>query len=252
MFRPLCLTSRYLTLRISRIESSLFLSYFYTIDAMINIAKCRLPKYSRIATLSSMLSPHSYLKATVATRCYSSLNNEIDLERQKRKTNIGTMIQYLETKVPNLLHETIDRELLDEKIKLRILPNSFHFFPTIQGPVKYISLWETVTSFLTRFIIEKKNTKLVITNICVNEKNPDGDKSSDSSSDSKNDSIDAYGLYGSTSKIVIRFKSDNKDKFITGIFVFELNRDNDRILVHTIDNVEIVNDKKVDMLLAMD
>lgn len=161
-----------------------------------------------------------------------------DPRQQQKLANLGTMIDYLKEIIPQAMTMTPDVEKLDEHIQLRISPTITPNVPIITGQLKYLTSLKATQLVFKNFILEPY-TKLHILHIEIDTKGK-------------------YGILGvNSTKIVIHWKTcdancehlngDEKrkveEKNLYGIFVFELNESNDKILVHNVENLEIDSER---------
>ncbi|CAR26367.1 hypothetical protein ZYGR_0H01760 [Zygosaccharomyces rouxii] len=202
----------------------------------------------------------------------------------ERHSNLGHITTYLTTDgVPNLLQRPLLNEYLDAHITLRLLPTTHPYIPVLQGQGKYRASMNAIRLLATKFVLQDKaklkidkvitllreektnyncitsNDKLVIKWQSCNES--DGsDKSVDSSGkDVELGQVRNVGEVDTSSPVFNHILNPTKNKltseidytrqpprFVRGIFIFEFNEDNSRILVHTIDSVEMVDfDKRI-------
>lgn len=240
---------------------------------------------------------------------------KIDKKYLERKANLGTMVQMLQIKVPNLLTKIIPCEFMSKDIIMRILPNKFPQIPTIKGPVLYTSTLKAIQKLVLLFYLNPES-KIHITNLKIIEPT-----NSMSSAELINLSIDenvienghvdenravegspkqAQDVSKYTTKIKIKWRTcysgcahlQDKDttdaklgsysldhfdwtkllkspnplqtleglaknfdptasndtsvgRVLTGVFIFELDANNEKISVFTIDNMEILESKEI-------
>jgi hypothetical protein len=119
-------------------------------------------------------------------------DHDIDTEYLTRKANLGTMVQMLQIKVPNMLTKTIPREFVSKNIILKILPNQFPNLPEFKGYTVCSSTLKTIQKLVILFYLNP-NAKIHITNIKIIE--PTNSMSSD---ELINLSIDENRLENST------------------------------------------------------
>lgn len=253
-------------------------------------------------------------------------DDKIDTKLLTRKANLGTIIQMLQLKVPDMLTDLLPQEFVSDKVILKILPNHFPNLPIFKGYLMYSSTLKAIQKILLLFYLNPES-KIHISNIKVIE--PTNSMSSDelinltlnnnvleSSTLSKQDTsqyttkikikwrtcysgcthihdtqtTDAkWGSYSidhfdwtkllkspnplqtlslleakktieglaKTLDPLAKIKenhhanSGNKSavgRILTGVFVFELDAENEHIMVFTIDNMEILESKETDFI----
>lgn len=242
------------------------------------------------------------------------IDPKLDKEYIKRKANLGTMVQMLQLKVPQLLTKTIPKEFVTSDIILKILPHQFPNLPIIKSYVVYKSTLKTIQKILLLFYLNP-DSKIHITNTKIIE--PTNSMSSDEliNLSINQNKIEAEPLdlsnqqdtSGYTTKIKIKWrtcysgcdhlqdkntrdarlgsysldhfnwtkflkspesmqfeakktleelaktldplsnneKSSNVGRVLHGVFVFELDANNERITVFTIDNMEILESEEM-------
>lgn len=201
----------------------------------------------------------------------------------ERHLNLGRITAYLtEDGVPNLLDRPFPNEYLDPHISLRLLPTTHPYIPILQGKGKYRASMNAIRLLSTKFVLQDKaslkvdkvitigrgektnyncitsNDKLVIKWESCNE--AEGNADSCGKDDVNLGRIRNLGEVDTSSPVISHILNPTKHEFtneidsmrrqlprlVRGIFIFEFNEDNSSILVHSIDNVEIVDfDKKV-------
>ncbi|ODV87924.1 hypothetical protein CANARDRAFT_26103 [[Candida] arabinofermentans NRRL YB-2248] len=222
-------------------------------------------------------------------------------DKGNKKANLGSMIQMLQHKVPDLLTESLPAEYISKDVILRILPKSYPNIPEFKGSMVYHTTIKTIQLFLTSFYLNP-GVKLHITNIKVMEPSNSLSTNELIELSINNNSIESSTKYGQelsqyTTKIIIKwrtclkgcphlnnlnttsatsgtfntagfeiakyfhltsplkFKNDENhdpmirdehgiERIVTGIFIFELNAENDQIVVHTVDNCEVLENKE--------
>lgn len=199
----------------------------------------------------------------------------------ERHSNLGHITTYLTTDgVPNLLQRPLLNEYLDAHITLRLLPTTHPYIPVLQGKGKYRASMNAIRLLATKFVLQDKaklkidkvitilreektnyncitsNDKLVIKWQSCNE--GDGNLGS-CEKDVKLGRIRNVGEVDTSSPVINHILNPTKNeltseidytrqvpRLVRGIFIFEFNQDNSSILVHTIDNVEMVDfDRKI-------
>lgn len=235
------------------------------------------------------------------TSCFSSDSNDPDLnsEEQRRKTNLGAMMDLLKIFVPTLLQESLPAEMLLSNVLLRICPSHFEninaYLPNIKGHVSYYATCKALQIFLTSLVLNPR-TQLHILLIrtsrfpepnCVYAHSTkihirwttcpegcwhlsgspklvslqeDADMPESSTSNAKLGShrwssidpgklLDALDLNWSLTGALanlgkgivgLRKEDDKLERIVSGVFIFELNELNDEIIVHTVEDMEVV------------
>lgn len=258
-------------------------------------SRSELPK----ATSRTKLRP--YCPSERIIDCFSSDSNDPDLnnEEQRRKTNLGAMMDLLKLFVPTLLQESLPAEMLLSNVLLRICPSHFEninaYLPNIKGHVSYYATCKALQIFLTSLVLNPR-TQLHILLIrtsrfpepnCVHAHStkihirwttcPEGcwhlsgspklvsllkddEMPATSTSNAKLGShrwssidpgklLDALDLNWSLTGALanlgkgivgLRKEDDKLERIVSGVFIFELNELNDEIIVHTVEDMEVV------------
>lgn len=177
-----------------------------------------------------------------------------------KHANLGSMVSYLQTTVPNLLHELINEEKLDRNIKLQLLPTLYPQFSTFHGIIQYKAVMRTTQLIVKKFILNRI-CHLKIKDLRVIESaGQDFDKviiKWETEEYNKPQKI-VYDLETIENPLSsLRYTNSNhyqwltdkygkwsgkNDRVINGIFIFELNETNTNITTHVIDNIEIIDD----------
>lgn len=173
-----------------------------------------------------------------------------------RKVNIGSMTDYLRAYVPQALQVVPDSTRLSPDITLRVAP-SIHNVPMIKGHMSYITTLRATQLILTTFVLHP-DTQLQVVDLHVDES-------------------DVYGVIPGSTKVVVKWQScqpqgadkqrrtshqhkilslfmsnppEPEQRFMSGVFVFELNKDCDLIMVHNLENIEFVDREELMGLAA--
>lgn len=217
--------------------------------------------------------------------------NDIDIQKQEQKANLGKMVEQLKVLLPDILNKSLPKEIISSGIILRICPSHFDqynaYVPALQGQVSYYATCKTIQMILTSVVLSPK-IKLHIQSIRVTTENdvqtiyPGSTKitvrwttcpencrhlfkdsngffstsharlgshkwtkldpndlihSQDSSSLTK-----TFTTLGQLTSTLIGLTKEHKklERIICGIFIFELNDQNDKIRVHTIEDIDII------------
>ena len=105
---------------------------------------------------SRQLVHRNYIE-TVKRRWYSNGSND-DGSSQHRIANLGDTTKYLlDEGVPNLLQHNLRDSVLNENLRLRILPLSFPYIPEISGRASVQSSLSALRLILHTFVLDKKS-----------------------------------------------------------------------------------------------
>lgn len=115
---------------------------------------------------------------------------------QTRKANMGKMIDYLTTILPDALHTVPDSSYLAENIILRVAPTVSNI-PLLKGRVSYLTTLKATQFILTNFLLNPQ-VKLHITDIKTQFYGGDFVKNGD---------LTGYGLYERSDKVVIKWRT---------------------------------------------
>lgn len=235
-----------------------------------------------------------------------------DQNEQRKKANLGSIIEDLKELVPNIVNKSISKDLISSEVLLRICPTHFAEFnaylPNIKGHVSYYTTCKTLQLILTSIVVNPK-VKLHIQSVrtskgtgsfnddkpdyrcvfpdstkiflrwstcaegCFHLSTGDTDRKDDfhSTSDAKLGShswskLDASKFFNSTDSVPPSLEEGSKtlpsikttiaevttsligltkeerklERVISGLFIFELNEDNSKIIVHTVEDVDVV------------
>lgn len=197
------------------------------------------------------------LRRFIQLRNYSKETTQLS-----RRANLGSMIETLQDNVPQMLTHLLPHELISTNITLRLLPRQLPHLPPLKGYTVYASTLKTLQQGLHLFYLHPES-KINVSHVSVIE--PTGSLSSDKiinrsielngSGDDSNDvsSRNNQDVSDYTTKIKMLWKTgpppgtpavDGHNKILSGVFVFELEADNDKIEVFTIDNVELLDSKE--------
>ena len=112
---------------------------------------------SAILQYSRQLIHRSHVE-TVKRRWYSSSNSSNDDGSSYRIANLGDTTKYLlDEGVPNLLQHNLGDSILNENLRLRILPLSFPYIPEISGRASVQSSLSALRLILHTFVLDKKS-----------------------------------------------------------------------------------------------
>ena len=112
---------------------------------------------SAVLQHSRQLIHRSYVE-TVKRRWYSSSNSSNDDGSSYRIANLGDTTKYLlDEGVPNLLQHNLGDSILNENLRLRILPLSFPYIPEISGRASVQSSLSALRLILHTFVLDKKS-----------------------------------------------------------------------------------------------
>ncbi|SCV02173.1 LAMI_0G16556g1_1 [Lachancea mirantina] len=212
-----------------------------------------------------------------------------------RHANLGAIAEYLiERAVPRMLQESVKDDLLDENIRLRLLPTTHPYIPTIHGVTKYKHSLNAIRLIIRNFMLNERCALHVtnsesfprerlceVYNTCTSmdklvvhwQSCPDNCPhlgADDVTSEAK------LGLFKAASSDILLSDSQRKEilkyinhpgqqlsqnflvtnassaheaqlpisRVLSGIFIFEFDERNERIVAHTIDNVEVADQEK--------
>lgn len=204
---------------------------------------------------------------------------EIDKKELQRKINVNKVIDQLREYVPDILETSLPKSIISKDIYLRICPSQFdeNYLPKLNGLVTYYTTCKAIQLFLTSVMLSPK-VKLHIQSIRVSRGPdpqcmfndttkiflrwstcPDGCSHLDAQGTSQahlgthkwseEDTKKIFDNHKSLSTLVSKLpgtimgltKEPKKlERVISGLFIFELSEDNSKILVHTIENMEII------------
>ncbi|CCG24633.1 hypothetical protein CORT_0F04090 [Candida orthopsilosis Co 90-125] len=206
-----------------------------------------------------------------------SPEDKLDLER---KMNLSNLIDKLKIQIPNILEHNLSKDIVSRNIYLRICPSQFdeNYLPKLHGTIAYNSACKAITLFITSIILSPQ-VKLHISSIKTSQK-PDpqcmfsttmkvyvrwstcmpncehlGVQSTSnahfgshkwSHEDTKKlmgTNVTLSGLIGKLTGAVMgvsKEKQKDLERVISGLFIFELNNECDQILVHTVENMNII------------
>ncbi|GAV29075.1 hypothetical protein PMKS-002554 [Pichia membranifaciens] len=101
---------------------------------------------------------------------------EINKSLLERKANLGTIIQMLQLKIPNMLTDLLPPDFVSDKIILKVLPHQFPNLPTFRGYLLYSSTLKAMQKILLMFYLNP-DSKIHISDIKIIE--PTNSMSSD-------------------------------------------------------------------------
>lgn len=225
--------------------------------------------------------------------------HEISDEEQRRRTNLGSIMDKLKVLVPTLLQESLPAEILLPEILLRICPSHFErvnaYLPNMKGHVSYYATCKALQLFLTSLVLNPKTrlhlhlirtsrmpepncvyahtTKIYIRWTTCPEgcwhlsgsankiPRPSDDEYIDYSTANATlgshrwSSIDPgklldkldhnWSLTGALANlgkgiVGLRKEEERLERIVSGIFVFELNELNDQIIIHTVEDMDVI------------
>lgn len=195
------------------------------------------------------------LRSLIQLRAYSQESRQL-----VRRANLGSMIESLKDNVPHMLTHLLPHEIISPNIILRLLPTQLPNLPPLKGYTVYASTLKTLQQGLHMFYLHPKS-KISITHMSVIE--PTGSLSCEEVIDNSikntevaaepNLNIQHQKVSNYTTKIKMLWKTsrpegtpavDGQNKILSGVFVFELDAENEKIYVFTIDNVELMDSKE--------
>lgn len=134
--------------------------------------------------------------------------------------NLGSTIAGLNNYMPNMLTVLPPDSLISKSIKFRLLPISHPNLPVLEGKIPYYTALKTSQFLLSNFT----KSKIDITKTVV--KQPD--------------EIELRAITKNF-KIVYNWQVAINDKLVNGVSIYELNDACDEVIVHTIEDVEIID-----------
>ena len=93
---------------------------------------------------------------------------EINKNLLERKANLGTIIQMLQLKIPNMLTDLLPPDFVSDKIILKVLPHQFPNLPTFRGYLLYSSTLKAMQKILLMFYLNP-DSKIHISDIKIIE-----------------------------------------------------------------------------------
>ncbi|EMG45748.1 hypothetical protein SBY92_003453 [Candida maltosa Xu316] len=202
-----------------------------------------------------------------------------DKEDLKRKINLNRLLDKLKEHVPDILDHSLPKSLISKNIYLRICPSQLDetYLPKLNGPLTYYTSCKAIQLFLTSVMLSPK-VKLHIQSIrvsqgpepqcmfadttkvfmrwstCLNgcphlEEQGTSQANLGSHKWSAEDTKKIFDNHKTLSSVVKKLpttimgltkESKKLERVLTGLFIFELDEDNSKILVHTIENMEVI------------
>ncbi|CCK70151.1 Mco32p KNAG_0D04050 [Huiozyma naganishii CBS 8797] len=187
------------------------------------------------------------LRRTFLTVCRSANNTRIPQGRYiyrfprrylvndaTKRANLGSMVEYLrDAGVPNILQRDLSPSTLEDSVSLRLFPLSLGYIPTIQGRKHYVTTMGALRILVASLLGDKSNQKVKIISLDVVA----GELPK--LSVTNNEKISVQWQTGSDEHT----GDKTTYKSLRGVFLLELNDSCDKILVHTIEKVQMVNMK---------
>ncbi|QEU58859.1 hypothetical protein KDRO_B01240 [Kluyveromyces lactis] len=147
-----------------------------------------------------------------------------------RRVNLGCTITYLQSNVPHLLQTSLHEPRLSKDIELKIMPITHPYLPSFSGITKYYAVWNSIRFLLNTFVFSVEN-RVRIKSLNVE----------------KDEVIMRWETHPLAADNLGSIKKAESETKISGIFIFGLNENCDKITSHLIDEVEIIEkDKKID------
>ncbi|AMD21821.1 HFL035Wp [Eremothecium sinecaudum] len=177
--------------------------------------------------------------------------------------NLGDMVTYLKEKTPRLLTECIDNSKLHENVKLRVMPLTRPYIPEASGISHYKAAWKMMQVAMNTFVIRQpcileiqsmevdKDQRLIKMRWETVQQPTVGEKQEETP-------LSGSEKWNSTSveEFLLRLGMRHNEKWlqglkkhtklnnhvVSGLFVFELCENNERITCHTIDEVQLTEE----------
>ncbi|CCE64893.1 hypothetical protein TPHA_0J00700 [Tetrapisispora phaffii CBS 4417] len=207
---------------------------------------------------------------------------------QRKIANLGSIVEYLRNDgIINLLDKNFEQKYIDENIRLRILylrsnNDLINHYNICSGRRKYNGSINVVRLIMNNFLFDRKpHLHILSTETVVGQKAPSKTYEYVTDNDKivirwqtcvLNDNKTRYHRDGRYTKnnmhhllqphLVEKIRTQDETKLkdndtrmddgknISGKFIFEFNDDNSKILVHTIENIEIIKNKNYSKLLS--
>lgn len=201
-----------------------------------------------------------------------------------RKVNLGSMVEFIRDYVPVALTQLPDHDRLSDDITLRVAPTVHPNVPMIKGHMSYVTSLKATQLIFTTFLLHPQ-TQLHITDLEVDEEGkthiyglipgstkiivkwttcPGGchhikgatpateaHQPVQAKSDGDARRFDIGGVLGTlfgSSKPLSSGETSKEIRVIFGIFVFELNHNCDKILVHNLENLDMLDKEDYNQL----
>lgn len=147
-----------------------------------------------------------------------------------RRVNLGCTITYLQSNVPHLLQTSLHEPRLSKDIELKIMPITHPYLPSFTGITRYYAVWNSIRFLLSNLVLTTEN-RVRIKSLDVE----------------KDDIIMGWETQPLATDTLESIKKAESETRLSGIFIFGLNRNCDKITRHVIDDVQIVReDNKMD------
>lgn len=183
-----------------------------------------------------------------------------------KKANLGEMVEILKHRTPRLLRDSFPEEIILPNIILRVLPSRHSqlraLIPKIDTRKKYFAAVSTIQTIVTSTVLSS-SAKLHILSLRVTT-DPDylcvsrdankihirwttADSFQPEEKHEPRKMLDFSDFSAaSPTKVLMGFAKDSNapERVLLGIFVFELNEDNNVIVAHTIEDVELIERKE--------
>ncbi|EER34133.1 conserved hypothetical protein [Candida tropicalis MYA-3404] len=205
--------------------------------------------------------------------------NEDDKKELERKINLNRLIDKLKENIPDILETSLPKSLISKDIYLRICPSQVdeNYVPKLNGQVTYYTTCKAIQLFLTSVMLSPKvklhihsirvangpdpqcmfndTTKLFVRwstchHGCTHlEEHGTSEAHLGTHKWSQEDTKKIFDNHKSISSILSKLpgtimgltKEPKKlERVLSGLFIFELDEDNTKVLVHTIENMEII------------
>lgn len=190
---------------------------------------------------------------------------------QQRRANLGKMVEQLRERVPQLLHELIPKLMVSQEVVLKIHPHGNHL-PKFSGHVPYYATCKAL-QLVMMLVVLNSHAEIHIQSMKVTN---DDSPTTECPGSTKicvrwsscpprcfhlaGEATLAAKLGAFTWKDVDMTRNvglgalrglashANVERVLCGIFVFELNRDCDQIVVHSIEDVDTIEEEEVQVV----
>lgn len=173
----------------------------------------------------------------IGVRRYSGTSGCADLNingkkmspQDVRRVNLGCTITYLQSNVPHLLQTSLHEPRLSSDVELKIMPVTHPYLPTFTGITKYYAVWNSIRFLLNNLLFQTEN-RVRIKSLDVND----------------NEVFMRWETHPLAVDQPESIKLAEEETKLSGLFIFGLNEDCDKITKHVIDDVQIVGKRKID------
>lgn len=150
--------------------------------------------------------------------------------------NLARMVRLVESRVPQMLLHPLPRDIVGPNISLRLFPIACGGqIPVATGYIPYVSSLKLLQVLSrTLFLPQHSSLKIIKTKVSPA-------KLFTTTSNAKDfDETRGYALYPKASRITVTWTS-SPSEILSGIFIFELNEEETKVIVHTIEEVQFIS-----------